>query len=128
MSAFCSTTTARFAFNDGVSSRPWLRSANGVMSWASAREPDGGAGHQLNDTTMAFHLDPGGGIAWIDTDDHTLPADPQVQVQTAVVDRDRKHAKRFRPVRGQDDAIRSGFQTGEASLHEIDCACHRRQV
>ena len=32
-------------------------------------------------------------IAWIHTDDHTLPADPQVQVQTAVVDRDRQHAK-----------------------------------
>ena len=77
---------------------------------------------------MAFHLDPGGGIAWIDTDDHTLPADPQVQVQTAVVDRDRKHTKRFRPVRGQDDAVGPGLQPGEAALHQVDGAGHGRQV
>ena len=41
----------------------------------SAWESDGRAGHQLNDSTVAFHLDPGG-VAWIHTDDHALPADP----------------------------------------------------
>jgi hypothetical protein len=41
----------------------------------SPGKSDGGSGHQLNDTTVAFHFDPGG-VAWIHTDDHTLPADP----------------------------------------------------
>src|SRR5277367_1490049 len=92
-----------------------------------AGKTDSGPGHQLNDSTTAFHFD-SGGIAWIDTDDRPLSADPQVQVQTAVVDRECQHAKCFRPVRGQNDAIATGLQPGEASLHEVDAACHRRQV
>lgn len=52
----------------------------------SAGKSDSGPGHQLNDSTTAFHFD-SGSIAWIHTDDHALSADPQVQVQTAVVDR-----------------------------------------
>jgi hypothetical protein len=51
----------------------------------SARKSDSGPGHQLNNSTTAFHFD-AGSIARIHTDDHTLPADPQVQVRAAVVD------------------------------------------
>ena len=35
---------------------------------------------------MAFDVD-SAGAAWLRADDHALAADPQVQVQTAVVDR-----------------------------------------
>lgn len=41
----------------------------------SAGESNGRAGHQLNDSTVAFHLDPRG-VARIHTDDDALPADP----------------------------------------------------
>jgi hypothetical protein len=43
----------------------------------SAGKSDCGPGHQLNDSTAAFHFD-SGGVAWIHADDHALSADPQV--------------------------------------------------
>src|SRR6188472_2971724 len=93
----------------------------------SAREPDSGPGHQLNDPTMALHFH-SGGIAWVHADDHALSADPQVQVQTPVVDRECQHTKRFRPMRRQDDAVGPGLHPGEAALHQVDTAGHGREV
>jgi hypothetical protein len=45
----------------------------------SAGESDSGPGHQLDDSTTAFHFD-SAGVAWIHTDDRPLSTDPQVQV------------------------------------------------
>ena len=63
----------------------WIK--NLTITTGSAGKSDGGARHQLNHSTTALHFDSGSGVAWIHTDDHALSADPQVQVQTTVVDR-----------------------------------------
>ena len=41
-------------------------------------------------------------------------------MKTPIEDRERKHAKCFRPVRGENDAISAGLQPGEAPLHPDD--------
>src|SRR6516225_10776263 len=76
---------------------------------------------------MALHLD-SAGPPGIYADDHALATDPQMQVQTAVVKRDGQLAECFWPVRVEDDAAAPGLHSGEATLHEVDTAGHRRQV
>jgi len=47
---------------------------------------------------------------------------------TAIVNRKAQSTKRFRPMWRQDQAVATGFKTGEAPLYEVDAAGHGSQM
>ena len=91
----------------------------------SPGKSDGGAGRQLNDATTAFHFD-SVRVAWIHADDRALATDAEMQMKTPIEDRECKHTKCFRPVRGENNATSASLYPNEAPLHEVDAARHGR--